>query len=93
MGCKTCMGRVKTVITNHLRKTFRCHIHREAERNTTARINLNKLTETNFLMLSQTFCYWDKQRSLDSDIIQFHLTLNSTRDQSSHFCDCFVVSK
>ena len=44
-------------------------------------------------MLSQTFCYWDKQQSADSNIIQFHLTLICTKDQSSHFCDCFLVSK
>jgi len=46
-----------------------------------------------FLMLSQTFCYWDKYQSADSIIIQFHLTLKCTQDQSSHFCDCFLVSK
>ena len=40
-------------------------------------------------MLSQTFCYWDKKQSADSNIIQFHLTLKCTKDQSSHFCDCF----
>ena len=35
-----------------------------------------------FLMLSQTFCYWDKQQSADSNTIQFHLTLKCTQDQS-----------
>jgi len=44
-------------------------------------------------MVSQTFCYWDKQQSADSNIFQFHLTLKCTKDQSSHFCDCFLVSK
>jgi len=44
-------------------------------------------------MLSQIFCYWDKQQSADRNIIQFHLTLKCTKDQSSHFCDCFLVSK
>ena len=44
-------------------------------------------------MLSQTFCYWDKQQSADSNIIQFHFTLKCTKDQSSHFCDSFLVSK
>ena len=44
-------------------------------------------------MLSQTFFYWDKQQSADSDIIQLHLTLKCTKDQSSHFCNCFLVSK
>jgi len=44
-------------------------------------------------MLSQTFCYWDKQQSADSSIIQLHLTLKCTKDQSSHFCDCFLVPK
>jgi len=44
-------------------------------------------------MLSQTFCYWDKQQSADSNIIQLHLTLKCTKDQSFHFCDCFLVSK
>jgi len=33
------------------------------------------------------------QQSADSNIIQFHLTLKCTKDQSSHFCDCFLVSK
>jgi len=40
-------------------------------------------------MLSQTFFYWDKKQSADSNIIQFHLTLKCTKDQSSHFCNCF----
>jgi len=26
-------------------------------------------------MLSQTFCYWDKQQSVESNITQHHLTL------------------
>ena len=46
-----------------------------------------------FLMFSQTFCYWDKQQSADSNIIQLHLTLKCTKDQSPHFCDRFLVSK
>jgi len=44
-------------------------------------------------MLSQTFCYWEKQQSADSNIIQLHLTLKCTKDQSFQFCDCFLVSK
>jgi len=52
----------------------------------------DKLTETNSI-LSQIFCYWDKQRSANSNFIQFHLTLNWTKTQSSHFCDSFLVSK
>jgi len=44
-------------------------------------------------MLSQTFCYWDEQQSTDSNMIQFHLTLKCTKDQSFHFFDCFLVSK
>jgi len=42
------MGRVKTAvtITNHLLKMFRSHIHK-AEHNTAARMNSEKLTETN----------------------------------------------
>jgi len=44
-------------------------------------------------MLSQTFFYWDKQQSADSNIIQLHLTLKCTKDQSSHFWECFLVSK
>ena len=44
-------------------------------------------------MLSETFCYWDKQLSADSNATQFHLTLKCTKDQSSHFCDCFLISK
>jgi len=31
--------------------------------------------------------------ALDSNIIQFHLTLKCTKDKSFHFCDCFLVSK
>jgi len=38
-------------------------------------------------MLSQTFCYWDKQQSADSNIIQFYLALKCTIDQSSHLHD------
>jgi len=38
-------------------------------------------------MLSQIFCYWNKQQSADSNIIQFHFILKCTKDQSSHFCD------
>jgi len=41
------VGRVKTVVTNHLRKLFRSRIHMAAECNTTARIHWDKLTETN----------------------------------------------
>ena len=43
------VGRVKTVVTNHLRKMFRSRIHKAAERNddTAATINSGKLTETN----------------------------------------------
>jgi len=33
------VGRVKNVVTNHLRKMFPSRIHNAAERNTTARIN------------------------------------------------------
>ena len=43
-------------------------------------------------MLSQILCYWEKQQSAESNIIQFHLTLKCTKDQSSHFCDCVSVS-
>jgi len=41
------LGRVKTVVTKHLRKMFRSSIHKAAERNTAARKNSDKLTETN----------------------------------------------
>jgi len=44
-------------------------------------------------MLSQTFCYWDKQQSADSNITQLHLILKRTKDQFFHFYDCFLVSK
>ena len=44
-------------------------------------------------MLSQTCCYWDKKQSADGNIIQFDLTLKCTKDQSSHSCDCLLVSK
>jgi len=55
----------------------------------------HKFVEINwrqFLLLSQIFCYWDKQQSADSNTIQLHLTLKCTKGQSSHFCDCFLVS-
>jgi len=35
------------LVTNHLRKVFRSRIHKAAERNTPARINSDKLTDTN----------------------------------------------
>jgi len=41
------VGRIKAVVTNHLRKMFRSRIKKAAECNTTARINWDKLTETN----------------------------------------------
>jgi len=44
-------------------------------------------------MLSQIFCYWNKQQSADSNIIQFQFILKCTKDQSFHFCDCFLISK
>jgi len=44
-------------------------------------------------MVSKTFCCWDKQQSADSNIFHFQLTLKCTKDQSSHFCDCFLASK
>ena len=44
-------------------------------------------------MPSQTFGFWDKQQSADNYVFQFHLTLKCTKDQSSHFSDCFLVSK
>jgi len=44
-------------------------------------------------MLSQIFCYWGKQQSAASNIIQFHLTLKCTKDQSFRFCDCVLISK
>jgi len=71
-----------TVVMKHLRKMFRTRIHKAAECNTTARINWDK-TWNQFLRYSQTFCYWDKQHSADSNIIQLHLTLKSTKNQSS----------
>jgi len=40
------VGRIKTVITKHLRKMFRSRTHKAAECNTTVRINWDKLTET-----------------------------------------------
>jgi len=44
-------------------------------------------------MLLQAFRNWDKKQSADSNVIQFHLTLKCMKDQSSHFCDCFLISK
>jgi len=72
------VGRVKIVVTNHLRKMFLSRIHKASERNTAAWI---------------TFCCWGKQQSADNNIIQLHLTLICTKDQSCHFCDSFLVSK
>jgi len=46
-GCRTCVGSVKTVVTNHLRKMFRRRTHKAAVRNSAARKKLDKLTETN----------------------------------------------
>jgi len=66
-------------------------IHKAAEINIATRINSDKLTETNSAF---TNIYdRDNQQSADSNIIQFHLTLKCTKDQSSHFCACFLVSK
>jgi len=39
-------GRVKTLVTYHLRKMFRSRIHKAAERVTAFRINSDKLTDT-----------------------------------------------
>jgi len=44
-------------------------------------------------MFSQSFCYCDKKQSAESNVTQFHLTLKRIKDQSSHFCDCVLVSK
>ena len=41
------VGRVKTLVTNHLRKMFRSRINKAAECNTTARKNWDKSAETN----------------------------------------------
>ena len=41
------VGRVETIVTNHLRKMFRSRIHKAAERNTAANINSDKLADTN----------------------------------------------
>ena len=41
------VGRVKTMVTNHLSKMFRSRIHKAAERNAAARIISDKLTDTN----------------------------------------------
>jgi len=49
------VGRVKTVVTSHLRKMFRSHINKAAECNTTARINWDKLTETNSYYFHKPF--------------------------------------
>jgi len=49
------VGRVKTVVTNHLRKMFRSRIHKAAEFNTTARINWDKLTETDSWCFNKPF--------------------------------------
>jgi len=54
---------------------------------------LKQINWNQFLRLSQTFCYWGKQQSADINIIQLHPTLKCTKDQSSHFYNCFLVSK
>jgi len=41
------VGRVKTEVTNHLRRIFRIRVHKAAERNTAGMMNSDKLTETN----------------------------------------------
>jgi len=41
------VSRVKTAVTNHSRKMFRSRIRKAGECSTTARINLDKLTEIN----------------------------------------------
>jgi len=43
-------------------------------------------------MLSQAFCFWDKQQSADSNTIQFRLLLKCMKDQPSYFCDCCLAS-
>jgi len=55
------------------------------------RFGLNNWSQ--FSILSQIFCYWGKQQSADSNVIQFHLTLKCTKGQAFHFCDYFLVSK
>ena len=69
-----------------------CTMHKPAEHTPTVRISSDKLTEPRLLMLSQTFCYWDKQQSPGSNIIQLYLTLKWTIDQSSHFYDRLLAS-
>ena len=49
---------VKPAVTNHFRKIFRSRIHKTAERNTAAR-KIRIINWNQFLILSQTFCYWD----------------------------------
>jgi len=57
------------MVTNHLHKMFRCRIRKATECNNTARINWDK-TWNQFLRVSQTVCYWDKQQSACSNIIK-----------------------
>ena len=86
------VGRVETVVTNHLRKMFWSRMHKVAECNTTARINWDKLMKpvpNAFTNLRNR----DKQQSADCNIIQLHLTLKCTKDQSCHFYDNSLVSK
>jgi len=40
-------GRVKSIVTNHLRKMSRSRIHKAAERKTAVSINSDELTDTN----------------------------------------------
>jgi len=86
--CRTCVGRVKTVVTNHLRKMFRIRIHKAAERNTATRINLLKpvlYAVTNILLLGQaTIC------SVYYPVPSY---TKMYERPTFHFCDCFLVSK
>jgi len=44
-------------------------------------------------MFSKSFGYCDKKQSAENIVTQFHLTLKCTKDKSSPFCDCVLVSK
>jgi len=46
-GCRTCVGRLITEVTNQLCKVLRSRIHKAAEHTIVVGINWNELTDTN----------------------------------------------
>ena len=82
------MGRIKTVVTNHLRKMSRSRIHKAAERNTAAWINSDKLIQTNSQYFHKPFVTGTSNYLL-TVITSVPSHTECLKDQSSRFCDCF----